>query len=576
MDVPNVEGTEENTQKPEEIISKKQSKLIILNPTMKEISKLENNTISDSDVPDILGEFKKKNEENEDIKVEIDKDEDEVFINHIHRMSLRKVEIGRMRSKLISNSANKDKYVDEVNIDKERALKMADNIFRRRLRHINKDKIIELDSRKNNSDYIPFSPQPFIKRLISGGRIDTEYNSFNDKIKRKKEENIDSTDGNKNNLTKTEHKIESYTSKNNNRPKKDSDIRNIEIKTNQKTLLRNNVNSRSYPNIRENKTDISRGNRSNNQHMLQRPNEKNNINKNINRNDISENRYNRNSNNQTNSLKNIAKVNNTSPSVIISSSINSGNSSRRNAANITKVNSPNMANPNSPRSKNMISINQSANNMTSINSRTNNKISISPKPNNMKNTTNTTVNQVSNNTRRNKGNNEIKIIPLSLPLNKMDKQLRNDNLYQKANKTSREYNRSPMNKPIEIETKNNNKRSPNKGGTTVIQKGGITVANEPRRRNANIQVNSKDNKKLPQKAPMGNHPSTSGGNGRNKIDTKNQAVRTSRGNEKNKIEIKTQVSSNRRGNNQIEKKSPVKVENKKVVTTTTSNRRGKK
>lgn len=60
MDVPNVEGTEENTQKPEEIISKKQSKLIILNPTMKEISKLENNTISDSDVPDILGEFKKR------------------------------------------------------------------------------------------------------------------------------------------------------------------------------------------------------------------------------------------------------------------------------------------------------------------------------------------------------------------------------------------------------------------------------------------------------------------------------------------------------------------------------------
>lgn len=59
MDVPNVEGTEENTQKPEEIISKKQSKLIILNPTMKEISKLENNTISDSDVPDILGEFKR-------------------------------------------------------------------------------------------------------------------------------------------------------------------------------------------------------------------------------------------------------------------------------------------------------------------------------------------------------------------------------------------------------------------------------------------------------------------------------------------------------------------------------------
>ena len=611
MNGPIEEGAEEHKPNPEPIIPKEQSKLAILNPTMKEILKLDNDSIDDDDIPDVLGDFKKKNEENEDRKVEIDKEEDEVYINHIHRMSMRKLEIGRMRSKLISNSVNKDKYVDEVNIDKERALKMADNIFKRRLKHINRNKIIELDSRKNNSDYIQFSPQQFIKRLISGGRIDTEYNNFNDKIKRKKEEIIGSPDGYKDNVTKTENNIESYTSKNNNRPKKDSEIRNIEIKSNQKTLLRNNVNSRSYTNIRENKIDTSRGSRNNNQNVVQKTNEKNNINinkndksKGIAYNDIKEYRYNRNNNSQTNSLRNIAKVNNTSPTVIISSNLNSGNTSRRNATNITKVNSPNVQNSNSPRSNNMTSINSRSNNMASINSnRSNNMASISPKSNNMtsispksnyvKNTSNTNANQGQNNTRRNKADNEVKIIPISLPLNKINKQLGNDNLLQKANKTSREYNRSPLNKPLEIDIKNNTKRSPNKEGQISIQKSAI-AANEPRRRNANNQVNSKDTKKMPQKASMGNQPNTSRGNERNKIETKNQVVttsrgneknkveiknqgaKTSRGNEKNKIEIKTQVPSNRRGNNQIDKKSPVKVENKKVITTATSNRKGKK
>ena len=300
MDVPNVEGTEENTQKPEEIISKKQSKLIILNPTMKEISKLDNDSIYDDDIPDILGEFKKKNEENGVRKIEIDKEDDEDYINHIHkiqRMSWRKLEIGRMRSKLISNSVNKDKYVDEVNIDKDRALKMADNIFKRRLKHINRNRIIELDSRKNNSDYFQFSPKQFIKRLISGGRIDTESNSFNNKKNRKKEEILGTTDDYKSNVIKTEHNIESYASKNNNKGKKDPNIRNIEVKTNQKTLSRNNANSRSYTNIRENKTDASRGNPNNNQNVVQKPNEKNNLNKNdkskgISYNNIKEYRYN--------------------------------------------------------------------------------------------------------------------------------------------------------------------------------------------------------------------------------------------------------------------------------------------
>jgi len=632
MNGPNEDGAEEQNPKLEAMISKEQSKLAILNPTMKEISKLDNDSINDDDIPDVLGEFNKKNEENTGRKVEIENEEDEAYINHIHRMSLRKLEIGRMRSKLISNSVNKDKYVDEVNIDKERALKMADNIFKRRLKHMNKNRIIELDSRKNNSDIIQFSPQPFIKRLL-GARINTESNSFNDKINIKKKEIIGNTDDYKNNVVNTEQNIESYTSKNNNRVQKDSNIRNIEIKNNKNTLLRNNANSRSYTNIRENKTDASIGNRNNNQNVGQRQNEKNNININTSRNDrskgiaysdIKEYRYSRNNNMtniNTNNFENIAKPNNTSPSVLISPTLNSGNGSRRNATNITKINIPNNATSNSPRSNNMTSNSPRANNITNsprannitnsprannmasnspkanniTNSpRANNMISNSPRSNNMKNTSNTNVNSGQNNTRRNKGDNEVKIIPISLPLNKINKQLSTDNLLQKANKTDREYNRSPLNKPLEIDINKNNKRSPNKGAATTIQKGSITTANEPRRRNVNNQVNSIDTKKLPQKTEIGNHPTTSRGNERNKIDIKNQPARTSRGNEKNKIEIKNQgarttrgneknkieikpqVSGNRRGNNQIEKKSPVKVENKNVIKTTNSNRRGKK
>ena len=103
MNGPNEDGAEEHNPKIEAMISKEQSKLAILNPTMKEISKLDNDSINDDDIPDVLGEFNKKNEENTGRKVEIDNEEDEAYINHIHRMSVRKLEIGRMRSKLISN-----------------------------------------------------------------------------------------------------------------------------------------------------------------------------------------------------------------------------------------------------------------------------------------------------------------------------------------------------------------------------------------------------------------------------------------------------------------------------------------
>ena len=574
-----------NTQKVTE--ENKPNELEILNPTMKEIEKLEKESIDDNE-PDILGDFKKNHEKdgNKVVNFEIDKEEDEAFINHIHRMSMRKVEIGRMRSKLITNSFSKDKYVDEVNIDKDRALKMADNIFKRRLKFLNKNKEKSGDFPKNTSENFQFSPQPFIKRLIS--RIDTEGNDTNNKINVKKNEVIGLADDYKDKVTKTEHNIENYAAKSNNKTQKETNAVEIKVNlnananintnknANKKTLSRGNLYSKSYTNIRNNNITIStRGNRNNNQNLNQAGNQ--NTNKNDNRKDlenkdIKDRRLNRN-NNRVMSHTNIFEAKRTNPQVITSPRVNEVNTSRRRPANITtEIKIPNISSSRSPRNANNIKVN----------------VLTSP--------TKTNANQVPNNTRGNRGNNPSKITPIPLPLDKINKQINKD---QRGNNTSRQYNRPNISKPLEIEVKNNynnnNRRSQNKVESKNIQKNdNKTLTNEPRRRNANNQINAnvRQTGNLPVKTEVKNYPNTSRGNQRNKIDVKNQVTNTSRGNERNKVEIKNQVTktsrgnernkveikiqatSNRRGNNQTTIKSPGKVENKKVVITTTSGRRG--
>ena len=570
--------------KQNEAEKKQPNEFEILYPTMKELEKLEKlekDTINE-DEPDILGDFKKSHEkdENKVVNFEVDKEEDEAFINRIHRMSMRKVQIGKMRSTLISTSYTKDKYVDEVNIDKERALNLADNIFKRRLKFLNKKKDKYSDYPKNSSGNFQFSPQPFIKRLIS--RIDTEGNEINNKINEKKDEIIGKADDYKNNVAKTEHNLESYASKNNNEAQKETNAKEIKVNintnaytnTNRKALSRGNINSKSYTNIRSNNNTIStRGNQNSNQNSIQTENQNSNKNDNIKaveNKDIKDKRLNRN-NNRVMSHANIFEANRTIPQVTTSSRVNEVNTSRRRPANITtEINIPNISSSRSPRNANSIKVNV------------------------LTNTTKTNANQVPNTTRGNRGNNQSKIAPIPLPLDKMNKQMNND---QRGNNTSRGYNRSNISKPLEIEVRSNinsnTRRNQNKVESKIVQKNdNKTLTNEPRRRNANNQINIKQTGNLPAKTEVKNYPNTSRGNERNKIDVKNQVANTSRGNERNKVEIKNQaaktsrgnernkgeikvqVASNRRGNNQTAVKSPGKVENKKVVTTTTSGRRG--
>ena len=122
--------------------------LNVLNPSMKEILKLEENELDDID---FLKQYKQNKNDNEG-EDGIDKS-----LMHIHRLSSRKKEIGRMRSKLINENVKQEKYTEEVFINREKAEKMAENIFKRRLKHINKSRDDKLT--KSNSQYITTKPQ---------------------------------------------------------------------------------------------------------------------------------------------------------------------------------------------------------------------------------------------------------------------------------------------------------------------------------------------------------------------------------------------------------------------------------
>ena len=87
--------------------------LNILNPSMKEILKLEDN----EDV-DILEIYRQENNFGDEDDPNVDK-----RLMHVQRLSTRKKEIGKMRSKLINSNTKQDKYQEEVNIDRGKAEK---------------------------------------------------------------------------------------------------------------------------------------------------------------------------------------------------------------------------------------------------------------------------------------------------------------------------------------------------------------------------------------------------------------------------------------------------------------------
>ena len=214
----------------------------INNPTMKEVSKLETNTIEE---PDILGNFKKDNIvrlNDKNLKNTKEGDNLNNSLMHIHRLSMRKKEIGKMRNNLINSNARKEKYMELVNIDKAKAEQMADIIFKRRLRHIS--------IKKNNNDFMQLNSCIIPKNRSFLGRLKIEIDSPRNKLINKE------NNENKNVILKTEN-INSYRNKSKNNIGDNIDSDRIKSPRIHKKI---DINSRSYINIKQNKNEIKKYN----------------------------------------------------------------------------------------------------------------------------------------------------------------------------------------------------------------------------------------------------------------------------------------------------------------------------
>ena len=214
----------------------------INNPTMKEVSKLETNTIEE---PDILGNFKKDNIvrlNGKNLKNTKEGDNLNNSLMHIHRLSMRKKEIGKMRNNLINSNARKEKYMELVNIDKAKAEQMADIIFKRRLRHIS--------IKKNNNDFMQLNSCIIPKNRSFLGRLKIEIDSPRNKLINKE------NNENKNIILKTEN-INSYRNKSKNNIGDNIDSDRIKSPRIHKKI---DINSRSYINIKQNKNEIKKYN----------------------------------------------------------------------------------------------------------------------------------------------------------------------------------------------------------------------------------------------------------------------------------------------------------------------------
>ena len=170
-----------------------------------------------------------------------------------------------MRSKLINSNTKQDKYHEEVNIDRGKAEKMAENIFKRRLKHMNKTKDKELS--KSNSQIMDAKPKllepskSFLVRLSSQAR-----NQLNKKdSKDNKSENKQSI-LNKVNERKAELSPDNYRRRNNEEKPEDK-TKNIRGRNNSNSnsnyISQNNYSSKSYSKIRDNKRENSREVRNN-------------------------------------------------------------------------------------------------------------------------------------------------------------------------------------------------------------------------------------------------------------------------------------------------------------------------
>lgn len=238
--------------------------LNVLNPSMREILKLEENDFGD---PDVLAKYRQDNNDYEGEDGNLDKN-----LMHIHRLSSRKKEIGRMRSKLINENVQQEKYTEEVFINREKAEKMAENIFKRRIRHMNKSRDDKLT--KSNSQFI--APKPQLKEssksfLVRSGTQDGISGDKKNNKDESKQNLLNRVNGRKSELNPDNYR------RRNNAEKPEENAQKTRNKNNSNFISQTNYSSKSYSNIRDSK----RGNSQNVRNDKNIKAEKENINVNI-------------------------------------------------------------------------------------------------------------------------------------------------------------------------------------------------------------------------------------------------------------------------------------------------------
>ena len=145
---------------------------------MENENKNEKNSFEDKDY---LAEFnekeklekkeeKKENGNNDDLKIYDDEEEDEYFnqpLMKVHRMSMKKKELGRIINNLKKLNVKKPESISNVTIDRNKAQQMAQNIFKRRLTYFNKIRTNSESNDKNISDYVSSKPKRHFKNILS-------------------------------------------------------------------------------------------------------------------------------------------------------------------------------------------------------------------------------------------------------------------------------------------------------------------------------------------------------------------------------------------------------------------------
>ena len=212
--------------------AKQNENMHILKPTTR-VPSLKINS-QQNNIKDYSKEFKDKNvekkieeekiNENEELKNPVEDDEEDEYFNQplmkVHRMSMRKKEMGKIRNNLKKSNVKKPESLDIVSIDRVKAQHMAQNFFSTRLKYFNQIRMNSESNDKNKSDYATTRPRRNFNNILSNNlEIKTDYsldknniinkinNLISNKITNENKEENDNNYNNRDNINGIRHKF---------------------------------------------------------------------------------------------------------------------------------------------------------------------------------------------------------------------------------------------------------------------------------------------------------------------------------------------------------------------------------